>query len=197
MSQNEKTENREFTPEQTAAQTRAAEEDVIAGMKEMDKPYAASESEQNQAFGGDLLKGLVEAAKFQNTEFKNIEIVRGGVTYFSFRIRPLTEREYEQCKKKATKYVRNKQLGIKMPEDTNGVLYRSLLIYTATDAEDRKKTWDNRQLWSALEDMGKEVLTATDAIDAVLMPGEKAAIVEQIDLISGFHNENLEEVVKN
>ena len=196
MSQNEKAESREFTPEQTAAQTRAAEKDIIAGMKEMDKPFAESEAEQ-EAFGGDILKGMIEAAKFQKTESKNIEVVRGGVTYFKFRIRPLTEQEYEQCKKKATKYVRNKQLGIKMPEDTNGVLYRSLLIYTATDAEDRKKTWDNRQLWTALEGAGKEVLTATDAIDAVLMPGEKAAIVEQIDLISGFQNDNLEEVTKN
>ena len=189
-------ESRKFTPEQTAAQTRAAEEDIIAGMKEMDKPYAASESEQKQAFGGDLLKGLVEAAKFQNTEFKNIEIVRGGVTYFSFRIRPLTEREYEQCKKKATKYVRNKQLGIKMPEDTNAVKYRSELIYCATTDEDKKKTWDNKQLWRALEDIGKDILTGTDVIDAVLMPGEKAAIVDKIDALSGY-NGDFEEVAKN
>lgn len=71
------------------------------------------------------------------------------------------------------------------------------MIYAATDAEDRKQTWDSKQLWNALEQAGVIVITGTDVIDAVLMPGEKAAVVEEIDKLSGFENENLEEVTKN
>ena len=81
MSQNEKAESREFTPEQTAAQTRAAEKDIIAGMKEMDKPFAESEAEQ-EAFGGDILKGMIEAAKkaFAESEFsKEHKMIEGRI----------------------------------------------------------------------------------------------------------------------
>ena len=186
----------DFPKDQNDAQTLAHEGDIIAGMKEVEKPYAESETQQKLAFGG-ILQGMLEAAKFQNTRFKTIEIVRDGVVYFAFRIRPLTEKEYEKCKEGATKYVRNKQLGFKMPESTDSVKYRSRLIYAATDAEDRKQTWDNKQLWNALEQVGVIVITGTDVIDAVLMPGEKAAVVEEIDKLSGFENENLEEVAKN
>ena len=152
---------------------------------------------QGRAFEGDILKGLLEGAGFASDEEKTIEIARRGKVLFTFRIRPLTEGDYEKCRRRNTKYVRNKQLGIKMPEETNSVKYRSDLIYTATVDEDRKKTWDNRQLWNALAERGIDILTGTDAIDAVLKPGEKAAVVNQIDLLSGFENDNLEEVIKN
>lgn len=143
-----------------------------------------------------ILKGMLAAAQFQKDECKTIEIARGGKVFFSFRIRPLSEAEYEKCRNKHTKFVRNKQLGIKMPEDTNAVKYRSELIYCATVDEDRKNTWDNKQLWNGLEDLGKEILTGTDVIDEVLMPGEKAAVVNQIESLSGY-NGDFEEVAKN
>ena len=150
-----------------------------------------------RAFEGDILQGMLAAAEFQSSETKTIEIARSGKVYFTFRIRPLSESEYEKCKKKHTKYVRNKQLGIKMPEDTDGVKYRSELIYAATVSEDREKMWDNKKLWDALSAKGRDVITGTDVIDAVLMSGEKAAVVEQIDLLSGYQDNNLEEVAKN
>ena len=181
----------EFPQEQTDAQMLAHEGEIIAGLKEDSKPYAESEAQQTQAFGS-LIQGMLEAAKFQATTFKNIEIARGGVVYFAFRIRPLTEKEYEHCKEKSTKYVRNKQLGMRLPESSNNVKYRALLIYKATDAEDRKKTWDNHQLWDALLAQGFDIATGTDVINTVLMPGEKSALIEEIDKLSGFHNENLE-----
>lgn len=186
----------DFPKDQNDAQTLAHEREIIAGMQEAEKPYAESEAEQARTFANPL-QGMLEAAKFQRTRFKTIEIVRDGTVYFTFRIRPLTEAEYEFCKEKSTKYVRNKQLGFKMPESTDNVKYRSRLIYAATDAEDRKQTWDSKQLWNALEQAGVIVITGTDVIDAVLMPGEKAAVVEEIDKLSGFENENLEEVTKN
>ena len=182
-----------FPKEQTEAQLLAHEGEIIAGLKEDSLPYAESENQQKQAFA-NLAQGMLEAAKFQVTNFKNIEIARGGQVFFAFRIRPLTEKEYEWCKEKSTKYVRNKQLGMKLPESSNNVKYRALLIYRATDAEDRKQTWDNHQLWDALLKQGFDIATGTDVIDAVLMPGEKAAVVAEIDKLSGFQNENLEVV---
>ena len=162
-----------------------------------DREFTQEEtSNQMRAFEGDILKGMLAAALFQEEETQTIEVIRKGETYFSFRIRPLSEKEYEKCRRKHTKYVRNKQPGIKMPEDTDQGKYRAELIYTATVDEDKKKTWDNKQLWRALEDHGKDILTYTDVIDVVLNPGEKAAIVDKIDLLSGFDGD-FEEVSKN
>lgn len=144
----------------------------------------------------DILRGLLEAAEDRKKETVTIEIARNGKVYFRFRIRPLTEREYNKCRDEATKYVRNKQLGgIKMPEDTDISRYRSYLIYQATVEEDRKKLWDNKAAWEQLN-----VLNGPDLIEVVLKAGEKDAIVQKIDEISGykyFEDGELEEIAKN
>lgn len=67
----------------------------------------------------DFIAGLIAAADFASDEeeTQRIEIVRNGKLAFAFYIRPLGSEEYDKCRKKFTKYVRNKQLGIKMPEE--------------------------------------------------------------------------------
>lgn len=169
--ENKNVEEVEFSEEQTDAQLRMSE--------------------------GDILQGLMDAAADLKTDTKLIQIARNGRTYFEFHIRPLAESEYEKCRTKHTKYVRNKQLGIKMPEDTDNVKYRSELIYAATTAEDKKKTWDNHKLWDSLSDRGIDILTGLDVIDTVLRSGEKDRIVDEIDKLSGYESSNLEEVSKN
>jgi len=148
---------------------------------------------QLRTYEGDILKGLLAAADFREDEdsVTPIEIARGGVVFFTFRVRPLSEEEYNHCKEKNTKYVRNKQLGIKFPEDTNATRYRSQLIYEATVEEDRAKVWDNKEAWRALN-----VLNGIDLIDKVLLAGEKDAVLNKIDDISGYSS-TLEEVSKN
>lgn len=143
----------------------------------------------------DIIQGMLEAADFKSEETTKIEIIRSKKKFFEFEIRALSEAEYDSARTKHTKFVRNKQLGIKMPEDTDSVKYRSELIYMAT--VDKDKTWDNKKLWSALSAKGKDILTGTDVIDIVLKSGEKEAVVKQIDMISGYEDSNLEEVVKN
>lgn len=148
---------------------------------------------QLRTYEKDILKGLLAAANYE-TEEKNIhpvEITRNGVVLFTFHIRPLGEEEYQKCKDKNTKYVRNKQLGIKFPENTDSVRYRSALIYQATIKEDREKIWDNKEAWKALN-----VLTGIDLIEKTLMAGEKDAVLEKVDMISGY-TATTEEVVKN
>lgn len=163
-------EEREFTEEENKAQLRMHEDDII--------------------------QGLLDASDYVTEETLHIEIARNGRVYFAFDIRPLSEEEYNKCKKKYTKYVRNKQLGVKMPEETNTVKYRNALIHTATVQADREKLWDNRKVWKALEDKGLQIMNGLDVIEYCLKAGEKEKVLEQIDRLSGYE-ENIEEVVKN
>ena len=143
-------EEREFTEEQTKTQLRM--------------------------FEGDFIKGLIAAADYKTEETQRIEIIRNGVLFFAFNIRALGEEEYNKCKTKHTKYVRNKQLGIK---------------------EDRDKLWDNKSVWDALNDKGCQIMNGLDVIEYTLKSGEKDKIIEAIDKLSGYDSNNLEEVAKN
>lgn len=144
----------------------------------------------------DFIQGLIDAAEFVTEETKRIDIVRDGRLFFAFNIRPLSSEEYEKCRKKHTKYVRNKQLGMKMPEDTNRVKYQSAIIYEATVDEDKEKLWDNRKVWNALNAKKDRIINGLDVIEYTLKAGEKDKILEEIDRISGY-GDNLEEVAKN
>lgn len=147
----------------------------------------------------DILRGLLEAATDTEEERMIIEISRRGKVYFRFHIRPLQEAEYNACRDKATRYKKNRRLGgIKMPEDTDAARYRSYLIYEATTEEDRKKVWDNKAAWDQLN-----VLNGVQLIDKVLLPGEKEAVIEKIDRLSGYDLDDededgaAEDVIKN
>lgn len=168
---NPQVEERDFTEEETKAQMKLFEEDFI--------------------------KGLISAADYRTDETQHIEIIRNGTLFFAFDIRALSEEEYDKCKTKHTKYVRNKQLGIKLPEDTNTTKYRCALIYQATLEEDRKKLWDNKQVWNALNDKGLQIMNGLDVIENTLKSGEKDKVIECIDKLSGYDDNNLEEVAKN
>lgn len=151
----------------------------------------------------DMIQGLIDAASFSENEDERriIEISRKtgsgeSKVFFKFMIAPLREEQYEQAKKKHTKYVKNKQFGMKLPEETNSTRYRSQLIYMATVDEDREKLWDNKQIWEALRNRGFQIINALDVIEYSLKAGEKDRILEMIDEISGYDS-NLEEVAKN
>lgn len=148
---------------------------------------------QLRTYENDILKGLLAAANYKTEEdsIQPVEIARNGVVLIKFHIRPLSEEEYQACKEKNTKYVRNKQLGIKFPENTDSVRYRSALIYQATIDEDRDKIWNNKDAWKALN-----VLNGIDLIDKTLLAGEKDAVLEIVDKISGY-TATTEEVAKN
>ena len=151
---------------------------------------------QTRIFEDDIIGGLIAAADFKK-ETQRIEIIRNGTLFFSFQIQALTEEEYDRCKRKHTKYVRNKHLGMKLPEDTNSARYRCELIYQATTAEDRKKLWDNRKAWDALIQKEFPVINGLDVIENTLKSGEKDKVIDCIDNLSGYEDSNLEEVAKN
>ena len=165
-------EEREFSEEETKNQLRMHEEDFI--------------------------QGLLAAADFSEEETQRIEIIRGGRLFFAFRIRPLSSEEYDKCRERHTKYVRNKQFGIKTPEKTDRVRYQSAIIYAATVDEDKEKLWDNRSVWNALNAKKDRIMNGLDVIECTLKAGEKSRIIDAIDKISGYDDDdNLEEVAKN
>ncbi|MCD8195885.1 MAG: hypothetical protein LUE24_02980 [Lachnospiraceae bacterium] len=146
-----------------------------------------------RSYEDDILGGLLAAAGYTDSEdeIQPITIVRNGVTLLNFRIRPLSEEEYNACSKRHTKYIRNKQIGIRIPEETDKIAYRSDLIYTATVKEDREKVWNNKAAWKKLD-----VLSGIELIDRVLKAGEKDMICDKIDEISGYSS-STEETAKN
>lgn len=128
----------------------------------------------------ELLQGLLEAAEGVEEQAVEIEIARRGKVLFRFRIRPLSDQEYEEAREKATVYTRN-NLGIRIVQEVNTSRYRSWLIYKSTVDEDRRRVWQNREAWKRLG-----VLSGVDMIDRVLFAGEKDAVVRKIDEISGY-----------
>ncbi len=143
-----------------------------------------------RAYEDDILSGLLAAADFKNDAVP-IEIVREGGVLLKFSIRPLSEEEYHKCRERHTKYVRNKSLGVKIPEYTNTVQYRNELIYQATIDEDRDKLWNNKDAWKKID-----VINGVELIGRVLKAGEKDAVCDKIDEISGY-NAVQEETAKN
>ena len=141
----------------------------------------------------DILGGLLAAAGYKDNEEETakIEIVRGNAIVLSFRIRPLSEEEYLKCKKDNTNYKRNKSLGTKIAESVNAARFRAQLVYEATVDADREKIWDNQEAWKKLS-----VINGIDLVDVILKAGEKDAILEKLDEISGYQPK-LEDVAKN
>ena len=131
----------------------------------------------------DFISGMLAAAAYKNDELRQINITRDGKLYFSFKVHALGEEEANKCRKKYTKYVRNKQIGIKFAEETDTAKFRSSLIYHATVEEDRIKLWDNQQVWEGLRKQGVLVVTALDVIEAVLLGGEKDRVMRLTSLV--------------
>lgn len=179
------------------------QEDGVVEEKEFSQKETQEQmKEMIRANEEDFIQGLIDAAQFTEDEIQRIEIIREEKLLFAFNIRPLSSEEYDKCRKKHTKYVRNKQLGMKMPEDTNRVKYQSAIIYQATTEEDRSKLWDNRKVWDALNAKYDHIMNGLDVIEATLKAGEKDRILAAIDKLSGYDNDleevnSLEDVAKN
>lgn len=62
---------------------------------------------------------------------------------------------------------------------------------------EEKDRWDNKQVWNGLIAQGHQIVTALDVIEAVLLGGEKDRIIDEINKMSGFNSENIEEVENN
>lgn len=157
-------------------------------------PENQLDKEELLAVEGSVLDGLLGAYEDQQDETVVIKIARKGKEFFHFEIRGLTEKRYNELQDLATKFKKAKNLGgVKVAEETDVTRFRSLLIYHATVEEDRKRLWNNKEAWRKLN-----VLNGPDLIDKVLLAGEKKAVIDKIDEMSGFDdNEDMDTIIKN
>ena len=146
----------------------------------------------------DYLEGLLAAADDAANDTKKIDIIRNERKYFSFSIHSLTDEMLKDIRKKYTKYTKNRRQGIRVADELDMPKYRASLIYNSTTEEDKAKLWDNPAVNKGLEAKGICIINALDVIDAVLLPGEKDRIMDIIDDVNGFNNEELKaETAKN
>lgn len=170
------------------------EEVKLTGLPEQEKVLMSEE---------DLINGLLAAADYENDEdsMQPVQIKRNGRLFFEFTVRPLSEKEMIQVRKQSTNYYKNPAKGMpKIEGDLRIAEYRSRKIYAATIESDREKLWDNPKVKASLRAKGKDILEAWEIIDAVLLGGEKFAVSETIDDISGYNDDEkleLEEYAKN
>lgn len=165
--------------------------------KVLEKDYTVEETDQHILENENaLLDGLLAAADYTSNEERIIRIVRGDKHFFSFRIHPLPEDRIFEIRRKYTTYTKNRRAGIKVGEELDTSKFRSSMIYNSTIPEDQKKLWDNKQLWEGLRKQGKHIVHALDVIDAVLLPGEKDRIMEELDKLGGYDEENADEMAE-
>lgn len=145
-----------------------------------------------------MINNLLRTSNFKEDEQyqRKVQIKRNGEDIAEFWIRPLTEKEIQECRKQASKYrqdPRGKLFG-KIEIEIDAVKFRSYKILMATVDKGSGILWDNEKLKDGLG-----VLHSIDVIDKILIGGEKDRIADLIDEISGFGTDEVgfEEVAKN
>ena len=149
----------------------------------------------------DLVQGLLSAADFRTDDEMQteIQIKRKGKLLFSFKIRPLSEEELLNARRKSVVKMANPN-NPKLPPIEKEVKieeFTAWKIYLAT--VDRENVWENPAVMNGLERKGFSVLQGIDVINTVLRAGEKDAIDDQIDKLSGFYDSEVtvEDYAKN
>lgn len=136
----------------------------------------------------DLAASLLKAAGFKTSEenITEVNITRNGEFLFALHIHPLSDDDIAQANKKATKYAphpQGKRYG-KIQVGFDKSLSKSWLIYLATTDEDKQLIWGN----PALKAVG--VMQPVDAIDKMLLAGDKNKLLNEIATISNIDDDD-------
>ena len=152
-----------------------------------DKEIDELTEEEMREYEGDIISALVETASYKDDdrETRKIKIARNGVLMFTFRVRPLTEEEFNKARRQNLKNRGRRN------EEVDYARQRSQVIYMATIDEDKKRLWNNKEVWNKLN-----VASGIDAVGEILKYGEKIKIGEVIEEISGY-DDKLDEIIKN
>lgn len=162
----------------------------------IEKDFTAEETRQQiRENENSLLEGLLAAADYAANEEMTFEIKRGGKFFFSFTVTPLSEETINNIRKKYTKVTKNRRAGIKVADELNVPKFRCSIIYNSTIDKDKAAIWDNKDLWRGLEQKGYTIVNALDVIEALLLPGEKDRIMEAIDRLGGYADDDDEEII--
>lgn len=181
-----------------------AKNSVLENEEVKEKPTGLPSEEVVAMTQEQLIAGLLSAADYETDEdsMKKIQIKRGGKLFFEFKIHALSESELMKIRKQSTKLYNN-PAGKHLPKiegELRMAEFRSRKIYAATADDDKAMLWDNPKVKAGLRAKGKDILEEWEIVDAVLMAGEKFAVSEEIDNISGYNDEDsieLEEYAKN
>ena len=160
-----------------------AEKDIVLTEAEVKEDILSNEK--------DYLAGLLEAADNANRETKKIEIVRDGKLYFAFSVHSLSEEDIEDIRKKYTKYAKSRRNGIRVAEELDSPKFKASLIFNSTVEEDQEKLWNNETVNKTLSAKGYVIIKALDVIETVLLPGEKTKIIDILDEMNGYDNEEV------
>lgn len=151
----------------------------------------ANTQEENKKNANDTLKtvtpnvldALRKVKEEKENTYQNVHIKdNNGNVLLTFRIRPLSDSEYEKLVKTTCTKRKNGT------EVRNLVAERSEEIYMATVDED-KHIWDSRQV---LDEYNTHF--PRDVIEDTLSGGDKLAIVNAIDALSGYSLEENEKI---
>lgn len=147
-----------------------------------------------------LIEGLLFAAeaKYGEDEQKVINIKRAGKVVFTFKVRPLSEDELMRIRKTSTPtYPNPANKKLKIEGEIRYGEFRSKKIYEATvEEKSGQKIWDNQTLKAKMNAKGYDIIESWEIIDKVLLAGEKDAVSDLIDQISGY-DVDLTEYAKN
>lgn len=137
-------------------------------------------------FENNIVDALLNAAAFRTEEnLREIVIKRDERELFRFKIHGLDEDTLNRCRKSATKNRGRRD------EEVDWSRYSAQVIYEATVDDDKKTLWQNREVWQKLD-----AVTGSDVIYKVLMPAERAKIIEAIESLSGYDGD-LDLQIKN
>ena len=136
----------------------------------------------------DLAAALLKAAGYKTSDdnITEVNIERNGEFLFALHIHPLSDDDINQANKKATKYAphpQGKRYG-KIEVGFDKALSKSWLIYLATTDEDKQQIWGN----PALKAIG--VMQPVDAIDKLLLAGDKNKLLNEIATISNIDDDD-------
>ena len=129
-----------------------------------------------------IVEALLGAAEFRlNSEERAVVIKRGDKEFFRFNIRGVNEDQVKRAQKLSTLNRGRRD------EQTDWGRYSAHLIYFATVDDDKKRLWDNRSAWQALN-----AVNGADVVFKCLMPAERAKIVEVIEKLSGYDDSDID-----
>ena len=84
-----------------------------------------------------------------------------------------------------------------MADELDSPKFRSSIIYNSTIEKDKEAIWDNKDPWRRLEQKGHTIVNALDVIEALLLPGEKDRIMDALDRLGGYADEEEEEFIND
>ena len=142
----------------------------------------------------DYVAGFLKAAEVFEEIVQPIEIKRAGELLLKFNVHPYSTKDVDAARKKATTYGKNPK-GPKYPnivKSYNNDAAESYLIYLSTCDADRAKYWDNPKFKERFD-----VMEGYELIDKVLLPGEKQNIIQVLDALGGFDDDDNEQEEKS